>query len=573
MSQSIQFYNDNAQQMADSYLSLSFEHVHASWKAYWPVATEGEQAQVLDIGAGSGRDAKWFHQQGCEVYAIEPADALRELGKQHLPHATWLEDTLPELKKVVSLGIRFDLILVSAVWMHIPPSERKRAFRKLANLLSPNGKLVISLRHGCFHDKRIAHDVSVEELEQLAKDHALQVCLKTDLDNDEMGRDEVKWQTVVLNLPDDGTGDLTKVRHIIVNDSKSATYKLALLRTLLRVADAHPGAVLDRADGKVALPQGLVALYWVRQFKRLIDIEIDGTFGIQQNSNTSKGLGFVKDDGWRKLVHLSADDLAIGSFFSGDEAKALQKTIKDTLTTIKQGPVTFIYQGNKDNKLFAMYPPTKRRAQCESLFIDSEFLSSFGTFVLDESLWDCLRLYSSWIEPLVVNQWVLEMQRFETNRQRNIGLQTYHDCLIWIDKDHDTREVRKKVEAMRQCGTEIHSVWSGAKLRDQFHVDHCLPFAYWPNNDRWNLLPTTAKENLNKKDRLPKTQRLVDSRDRIIEWWKLAWQSDVEQTRFFDEAVLSLPNLPPQCRNFDDVFEAMGLQVKGVKSRLLVNEW
>ncbi|MGF1702846.1 methyltransferase domain-containing protein [Photobacterium makurazakiensis] len=574
MSQNIQFYNDNVQRLADSYLSISFEAVHSCWKPYWPSVNVGDQScQVLDVGAGAGRDAKWFTDQGCEVYAIEPAVALREIGKNYAPNATWLDDTLPELKKVLSLGIRFDLILVSAVWMHIAPSERKRAFRKLANLLSPNGKLVISLRHGRFDDGRSAHGVSVEELEQLAKDHALHTCNKTDIDIDALGRDDVQWQTVVLNLPDDGTGDLTKVRHIIVNDAKAATYKLALLRTLLRIADAHPGAVLDRSDGKVTLPQGLVALYWIRQFKRLIDIEIGGIKGIQQSSNTSKGLGFVKEDGWHKLSHLSADDLAIGTFYRGDDAKALQKTIKDTLTTVKQGPVTFIYQGSKENKLFEMLPPSKRRTNSSSFFIDCEFLTSFGTFVLDESLWECLRLYSSWIEPLVVNQWVLEMQRFETNRQRNIGLQTYHDCLIWVDKEHDTREVRKKVEALRQCGSEIHSVWSGTKLRDQYHVDHCLPFAYWPNNDRWNLMPTSAKENLNKRDRLPKSKRLDASRERIINWWHLAWQTEQEQTRFFDEAVLSLPNLPPQCRNFDDVFEAMGLQVKGVKSRLLVGEW
>lgn len=576
VNQNIHFYHQNAPSLAESYQQLSFEDVHSSWKPYWPTTGDGQQpARILDIGAGSGRDAKWFAEHGGEVFAVEPASSLRQLGREHTEglEVTWLDDSLPELKKVIDLGMRFDLILVSAVWMHIAKSQRKRAFRKLANLLASNGKLVISLRHGGFDDERVDHGVSVEELELLAKDHALQVCLKTDLDADAMGRGDVQWQTVVLNLPDDGTGDLTKVRHIIVNDAKAATYKLALLRTLLRIADAHPGAVLDRTDGKVALPQGLVALYWIRQFKRLIDIEIGGIRGIQQNSNTSRGLGFVKDDGWCKLRHLAADDLAIGALFIGEDAKALQKAFKHTLSTIKQGPVTFIYQGAKENKLFEMLPPSKRRTQLSSFFIDSEFLASFGTFVLDESLWECLRLYSSWIEPLVVNQWVLEMQRFENNKARNIGLQTYHDCLIWVDKDHDTREVRKKVDALRQCGTEIHSVWSGTKLRESYHVDHCLPFAYWPNNDRWNLLPTTATENLNKKDRLPKSKRLHDSKERILEWWQTAWQSEQEQTRFFDEAVLSLPNLPPQCRSFEDVFEAMGLQVKGVKSRLLVGEW
>ncbi len=81
-----------------------------------------------------------------------------------------------------------------------------------------------------------------------------QVNLISDLDADELGRNCVQWQTVVMQLPDDGTGDLIKVSQIIVNDAKSATYKLALLRTLLHIADAHPGAVLSREDNKVRLP-------------------------------------------------------------------------------------------------------------------------------------------------------------------------------------------------------------------------------------------------------------------------------------------------------------------------------
>ncbi|GMM90100.1 class I SAM-dependent methyltransferase [Vibrio fortis] len=569
MSSTIDFYHHNALTLSHQYNSVSFESVHHSWKPYWPLAGD----KVLDVGAGSGRDARWMQQQGCEVIAIEPSNALRELGAEYTGvEVTWINDALPALSRTENLGMRFDLILVSAVWMHLPSSYRERAFRKLSNLLAPNGRLIISLRHGEFDDQRQGYPVSVEELEQLAKNSALQV-RHIDESKDQLNRSEVWWQTVVMTLPDDGSGDLNKVRHIIVNDNKSATYKLALLRTLLRIADAHSGAVIDRSDGKILLPVGLVALYWVRQFKRLIDIDIEGS-GIQQNSNTTKGLGFVKEDGWNQLKHLSADDLAIGAMFLGEEAKALQKLFSHTISTIKVGPVTFIYQGAKDNKLFEILPPAQRRKSLSSLVIDSDFLASFGYFTLDESLWECFRIYHSWIEPLVVNQWVMEMQRFETNRERNISLQTYHDCLVWIDHNHDTRDVRKRVEQLRKEQTEIVSVWSGTVLKQDYHVDHCLPFTYWPNNDKWNLLPTTTNENLKKSDKVPTAEKLHKSKQRILDWWQLAWDhSELSKQRFFSEAALSLPNIPPQCRDFEEVFDAMGLQVRGVKSRLLINEW
>ncbi|MGL6260454.1 methyltransferase domain-containing protein [Vibrio sp. WXL210] len=563
------FYNDNAKELSEQYNALDFESVHQSWQQFWPESG----ANVLDIGSGSGRDAAWMSQRGCEVIAVEPSEALRNIGRLSTGvEVTWLDDSLPALKNVQSLGMRFNLILVSAVWMHLVPSSRRRAFRKLANLLAPNGKLVISLRHGEFPDGRKAYAVSADELKTLAKDHALHVQKVSD-SADVLNRSDVAWQTVVISLPDDGTGNLNTVRRIIVNDSKSATYKLALLRTLLRIADAHPGAVLDRSDGKVALPAGLIALYWVRQFKRLIDININGT-GIQQSANSEKGLGFVKADGWDKLKHLSADDYSIGALFVGEEAIALQKLLSQTLATIKAGPVTYIYQGERHNRLFDLQSPAKRRKRLSTVILDNDLFSSFGQFVLDERLWDCFRLYHSWIEPLVVNQWIKEMQRFELNRARDIKLQTYYDCLVWIDPTRDTREVRTRVGELRANGMEINSVWSNTQLTSQFDVDHCLPFAHWPNNDKWNLLPATTDENRRKSDRVPRAKRLHESRARILDWWQMAWGSDSHyQQRFFIEATLSLPNLTADCDDFEQVFEALGLQIRGVKSRLLVSEW
>jgi hypothetical protein len=58
--------------------------------------------------------------------------------------------------------------------------------------------LVISLRHGEFTDGRKAYPVSVQELEQLAKNSALMVRHVSDSD-DQLKRDDVHWQTVVIS--------------------------------------------------------------------------------------------------------------------------------------------------------------------------------------------------------------------------------------------------------------------------------------------------------------------------------------------------------------------------------------
>ncbi|WP_084419235.1 class I SAM-dependent methyltransferase [Photobacterium sp. J15] len=201
MNPNIPFYQKNAQRLAEDYLNVSFEDVHAGWQIYWPKLCEEKPSyRVLDIGAGCGRDSKWFAQSGCTVVAVEPAESFRKIGIEltRSLNVCWLDDTLPDLETVSRDDAGYDLILVSAVWMHLPSSQRGLAFRRLTGLLADDGKLVITLRHGSFSDGRVHHGVSADELNELAKGYGLNVCLKTELTSDSMGRNDVQWQTVVI---------------------------------------------------------------------------------------------------------------------------------------------------------------------------------------------------------------------------------------------------------------------------------------------------------------------------------------------------------------------------------------
>jgi hypothetical protein len=46
------------------------------------------------------------------------------------PRIRWFEDRLPDLTSINRLGLAFDLIMLSAVWMHVPPITLSRASRR-----------------------------------------------------------------------------------------------------------------------------------------------------------------------------------------------------------------------------------------------------------------------------------------------------------------------------------------------------------------------------------------------------------------------------------------------------------
>ncbi|AEX21554.1 hypothetical protein VEJY3_05300 [Vibrio sp. EJY3] len=194
MSVNISYYDKNAVELAKQYDSLSFESVHRSWKQYWPE----KGANVLDVGAGSGRDAQWFSDQGCFVVAVEPASNLRQLAiSNSSAQIVWVGESLPELVRVSELPYQYDLILLSAVWMHLTTKQRTESMRVLSLLLSDRGKLVITLRHGSFDDGRETYGVSVAEIETMGRKLGLSACHVVD-GEDALNRPEVKWQSVIL---------------------------------------------------------------------------------------------------------------------------------------------------------------------------------------------------------------------------------------------------------------------------------------------------------------------------------------------------------------------------------------
>jgi hypothetical protein len=82
---------------------------------------------------------------------------------------------LPDVSGERQLGLAFDLIFLSAVWMHAPPPARARAFRKVAKLLKAGGPILISPRVGPSEPDRLMWPTPASEIEGFARFHRLSI--------------------------------------------------------------------------------------------------------------------------------------------------------------------------------------------------------------------------------------------------------------------------------------------------------------------------------------------------------------------------------------------------------------
>ena len=139
---------------------------------------------------------------GHRVVAVEPTAELRTraMAVHASPLIEWRDDGLPELASFGTDDEGFDLVMLTAVWMHLDAGERRRAMAVVAGLLAPGGLFMLALRHGPHPIGRRMFDVDPGEIVAAAEGHGLQTmrCQRAEsaqADNREAG---VWWTRMVF---------------------------------------------------------------------------------------------------------------------------------------------------------------------------------------------------------------------------------------------------------------------------------------------------------------------------------------------------------------------------------------
>jgi 2-polyprenyl-3-methyl-5-hydroxy-6-metoxy-1,4-benzoquinol methylase len=141
---SIEYYNQNAKNYFDRTRVIDLHPIYQRFTRYLK-----PQATILDAGSGSGRDTKYFLEQGYMVVGMDASEEMVKLSSAYTGQKTlhYTFETMPFINA-------FDGIWCCASLVHIPPSDLVRTLRAVAGALKDHGVWFLSFMHGDFEQTR-----------------------------------------------------------------------------------------------------------------------------------------------------------------------------------------------------------------------------------------------------------------------------------------------------------------------------------------------------------------------------------------------------------------------------------
>ncbi len=132
------YYNQKADEFYHRTVSVDMAHLYKEFLPYIPVG-----GTILDAGCGSGRDAKFFQENGYKIVAMDSSIEMVKLSSQLIG-----KPTLHLSFEHLDMKDAFDGIWANASLLHLPASMLPQIFGRLCNALKPGGILLMSYKYG-----------------------------------------------------------------------------------------------------------------------------------------------------------------------------------------------------------------------------------------------------------------------------------------------------------------------------------------------------------------------------------------------------------------------------------------
>ena len=322
---------------------------------------------------------------------------------------------------------------------------------------------------------------------------------------------------------------------ILRHDSKTTSYKLALIRSINAVAISYPE--IGRTGGRVAIPLRILAQKWLAYYWPFVDT----TSPILQGRPATTSSGNKQDIVFREALtelrrvwqlYLGGNTKPSDGFIISSELSRASRASKYAPQIIQQFDRTIAlitkaieqpirYAGTGVDSVFEQpksldfYDLQKERIELIPSGLPRE-----RSLVINASLWNSFRNLSLWIEALCIHEWCLFTEARSKSSEFVRGVSRGYIYELLTDQPSNRRPLtweRNAIDILMYEGAVFTCPWTEKPLSiGNYDLDHIVPLSVYPTNELWNLVPSDRAHNQHKKrDLLPSTDRLDRSKSYI----------------------------------------------------------
>lgn len=529
---------------------------------------------VLELGCGSGRDARFMAGLGADVVATDASSGMLAKARAHGGRVAFKRLAMPcSASELQGLGLiagdgsagSFDAVVSIAMIMHLTDSELFSTAKAIDRLATERGIVILSFCSNHPADSNRRYEPRTAQSVRLLMEDFGFACVENTDTSDSLGRG-ILWHTLVLVRNAAPRNARKHLQSVIYEDQKTATYKLALLRALCDISQSASGHLRFEDEECVSIPLGLVIEKWIEYYWPLLSLP-----QIHQGRRT----GF--DAELRKLVALFGES-NYAEFRKGLESNTLGPDALDAFrslassmrTTLVKGPIQ--YSGGASKKKTFAYK-NKRIALCGKSDPLSELTNRNGRLIFSGDLWSELRDCGRWLSDSIVLQWADLIARF--SQTAGIAGNTRARIIAALTEADEATRDTSIARALYAQRSPLHCAWSGRAIRNgRFDVDHILPWSLSHCNSLWNLVPAEESVNRKKSDKLLDSDFFYSRREAVIEDWGVLIDQGRNAELFLAQARHTLaPDGLPASGWEGMLIECIARELESAASRLQLERW
>lgn len=192
MTKTIDFYNINAISYFNSTIGVDMSDAYNRFIKYMK-----PQGTIIDIGAGSGRDIKYFMKAGFDVQGIDASEELCKLSAEYtgsIIKCQTVQDWIPHMQ--------YEGVWANASLIHLQKREVEDFINRLSKVLSEEGVLYISLKEGMDEgvdeEGRYFNGLTIDDISLLLSRYQNYSIVENWISEDALLRRDVRWRNIIV---------------------------------------------------------------------------------------------------------------------------------------------------------------------------------------------------------------------------------------------------------------------------------------------------------------------------------------------------------------------------------------